>query len=147
MVTESPGTPVVVQLWQCPRCEVYLSDVQQAREHCTLFSLYECGSQVCEHLTESDAVNCHWRVNPERVQGQSRKERGGMSDTLPSEIKPGTKALFYDPAGARNRNGNDWCPVTLTGEQGKFRDGSRWVEVETSGGRGRDLDARQIRLA
>lgn len=69
-------------------------------------------------------------------------------DDLPAEITPGTRAFFYDPAGGRAcRNGDEWCPVVLTGAQGKFRDGSRWVEIETRSGRGRDLSAKDIRLA
>lgn len=48
----------VEHLWQCPVCEQYFETEDAARDHCPLFSLYECGSKECEHLTETEAINC-----------------------------------------------------------------------------------------
>lgn len=64
--------PQVVVLWQCPRCESYLDDEAMARNHCKLFALFECGSQVCEHLTEQAADDCSWRNNGDRIAGSQR---------------------------------------------------------------------------
>lgn len=83
------------------------------------------------------------KVDSQRQQREAAVESGGM---LPNKIDAGTPAFFNDPAGARNRDGDQWVPVVLTGKEGTFQDGSRWVEVEASGGRGRALAANDIVL-
>jgi hypothetical protein len=67
---------------------------------------------------------------------------------LPETLIPGTKALLFDPAGGRAcRNGDAWCPVTLTGREDVWNlSGTRCVEIETSSGRGKWFDADSIRV-
>lgn len=65
---------------------------------------------------------------------------------LPKVITPGTKAFYCDPAGRGLRDGDPWCPVVLTGNEDVWNlSGVRCVEIKTSSGRGRWLDADQMR--
>jgi hypothetical protein len=67
-------------------------------------------------------------------------------DNLPKQISPGTPALLYDPASARNRNGNDWCSVTLTGEESQWPSGARCVQIVTLSGMTRWFSASEIQF-
>jgi hypothetical protein len=67
-------------------------------------------------------------------------------NNLPKQISPGTPALLYDPASARNRNGNDWCPVTLTGEESQWLSGTCCVQIVTPSGMTRWFSASEIQF-
>jgi hypothetical protein len=67
-------------------------------------------------------------------------------NNLPKQISPGTPALLYDPASARNRNGNDWCPVTLTGLKDTWGLGGVCLQIVTPSGMTRWFSASEIQF-